>query len=74
MKLNREWKAVLRKAWSIRGMALAGLLTGCEAVIQAYGVGWVPLPTWARLAVILVVIGGAFVARIVAQQGLDDDK
>lgn len=48
---------------------LAGLLTGAEAVVQTIGVDKLPIPTWARAVVILLVIGGAFLARWLAQRG-----
>lgn len=73
MKLIPEWKRILRRAWSMRLMLLAGLLTGCEAVINVVGADWLPLPKWVRMLLILGVIGGAFVARLVAQKGMDDD-
>lgn len=73
MKLIDEWREVLRKAWSLRLMLLAGLLTGCEAVINAVGADWLPIPKWARMLVILSVIGLAFVMRLVAQQNLKGD-
>lgn len=66
--LLADWKRILRRAWSMRLMALAGLLTGGEAVIQIKGVDWLPGPQWARLLIILGVIGGAFIARLMAQQ------
>jgi uncharacterized membrane protein len=73
MNLIPDWKRVLRKAWSLRLMLLAGLLTGCEAVINVVGADWLPVPKWARMVVILAVIGGAFVLRLVAQKGMRDD-
>lgn len=72
MTLYSNWKTIVRKAWSVRMMLIAGLLTGCEAVINAYGADWLPVPTWARLLLILVVIGGAFISRITAQKALPE--
>lgn len=68
MRLYDDWRQILRKAWSVRFMLLAGLLTGCEAVIQITGVHWLPGPVWLRSVIVLVLIGGAFVARLVAQK------
>ncbi len=73
MKLLPNWRRVVRRAWSMRLMLLAGLLTGCEAVINVVGADWLPLPKWARMLLILGVIGGAFVARVVAQKGVSDE-
>jgi uncharacterized membrane protein len=74
MKLIDEWRDVLRKAWSLRLMLLAGLLTGCEAVINAVGADWLPIPKWARMLVILGVIGAAFVMRLVAQKNMTGES
>lgn len=65
-----EWRRVLNKAWSSRLMLVAGLLTGLEAVINAVGTDFLPVPKWARMVIILLVIGGAFVMRLVAQKNL----
>lgn len=73
MKLLPDWKWVVRKAWSVRLMVLAAILTGCEAVVTVTGVEWIPLPAWARLALVFVVISGAFIARLVVQREDDDD-
>jgi hypothetical protein len=60
----------------MRLMLLAGLLTGCEAVINVIPPEdlqrYLPVPAWARALLILVVIGGAFVARLMAQKGVTD--
>ena len=72
MKLIPKWPRVLRRAWSMRLMLLDGLLSGCEAVINVVGADWLPLPKWARMLIILAVIGGAFVSRLVAQKDMRD--
>jgi uncharacterized membrane protein len=72
MKLSAEWRRILRKAWSIRFILLAGVLTGAEMVLQFTGVDWMPIPQGARMLVIFLLMGGAFVARLLAQKGLDD--
>jgi len=67
-----DWRRVLRRAWSLRLMLLAGLLTGCEAVINVVGADFIPVPKWGRMLIILMVIGGAFIARLLAQKEADD--
>lgn len=71
-RLIPEWKRVLQRAWSIRLILLAGLLTGCEALINAVGADQIPVPAWARSIIVLAVIGGAFVTRLLAQKDDDD--
>lgn len=66
-----DWRRLIRRAWSLRLILLAGLLTGCEAVLSAMGTEWLPVPVWARMAILFGVLGAAFVARLLAQK--DDD-
>ena len=56
MSLRTDWRLLLRRAWSVRLMALAAFLTGCEAVLSTVGADWLPLPVWARMALIFAVI------------------
>lgn len=69
MKLLDNWKDILRKAWSIRLILLAGLLSGLEVALPFFSDA-MPRGIFASLSVL--VVGGAFVARLVAQQGLSD--
>lgn len=71
-QLLPDWRDILRRAWSIRLMLLAGLLSGCEAVLASFGTEWLPVPRWVSALVVLGVIAAAFVARLLAQQGADD--
>ena len=66
-----DWRRLIRRAWSLRLILLAGLLTGCEAVLSAIGTEWLPVPVWARMVILFGVLGAAFVARLLAQK--DDD-
>jgi hypothetical protein len=70
-QLLPDWRTVLRRAWSLRLILLAGLLTGCEAVLSTMGTEWLPVPVWARMVILFGVLGAAFVARLLAQK--DDD-
>ena len=67
-QLLPDWRDIVRRAWSIRLILLAGLLTGCEAVLSAAGTDWLPGPQWVRMVLLFAVLGAAFVARLVAQQ------
>jgi len=70
VSLRTDWRLLLRRAWSVRLMAVAAFLTGCEAVLSTVGADWLPIPVWARMALIFAVISGAFAARLVAQKGI----
>ena len=65
MKLYSNWKTILRKAWSVRLMLLAGLLSGCEVIVPLYADA-LPQNTFAALSGITVC--AALVARLVAQR------
>lgn len=64
-----DWKKVLRRAWSIRLMLLAGLLSGCEVVLPLF-VDAIPRNLFAVLSMLTVM--GAMVARLVAQRRMRD--
>jgi hypothetical protein len=66
-KLTHNWKEVVTKAWSIKLILLAGLLTAAEAILPYFEVY---LPNGLFLVLLLVVISGAFVARLLAQSSL----
>ena len=67
MNLIPDFSRVLRKAWSIRLMALAALLTAAEVVLPFFA-HTVPDGLFAALSAIAVA--GAFVARLVAQKDM----
>lgn len=67
MKLDHDWQEILRRAWSVRFMVLAALLSGVEIVLPLF-VDSFSRGTFAVLS--FVAVGAALVARIVAQRGL----
>jgi hypothetical protein len=69
MHLMPNWRAVLRYAWSVRLMLLAGLLSGAEVALP-YLDGLVPIPPGVFAALTFITVGAAWVARLVAQQNL----
>ena len=60
-------KRVLRKAWSVRLMVLAFLLTVAEVVLPFFAAD---LPHGLFAALSALAVGGAFVARLVAQKDM----
>lgn len=68
MKLYDNWKTIVKKAWSIRLMILAGLLSGIEVALPFFQ-DVIPRGTFAALSIFAV--GGAFVARLVAQKDVE---
>lgn len=71
MKLAPNWRSVLTKAWSVRLMILAALLSGVEVALPFLG-DWIPRGLFAALSGL--VTAGAFIARLVAQKSLSGDK
>jgi hypothetical protein len=65
MKLYDNWKEILRKAWSIRFMVIAGVLSGIEVVLPLFHDS-IPKNIFAALS--LVFVTSALIARLVAQR------
>lgn len=71
MRLLPDWRRVMRRAWSVRLMVLAGLLSGVEVALPFYADD---VPRGAFAAVSMLVVTAAFVARLVAQRDADDGR
>ena len=73
MKLLANWRDVLRRAWSIRLMILAGLLSGAEIALPLLdGVFEIPRGLFAGLSAAATC--GAFITRLLAQRGLSEER
>ncbi|KPH80535.1 hypothetical protein [Bosea vaviloviae] len=67
--LVANWKRVLKHAWSIRLIILAGLLSGAEIALPLLD-GLLPVPKGVFAGLSFVATAGAFVARLVAQESV----
>ena len=67
MTLHSDWRTLLRRAWSVRFMALAFALTLAEVMLPFFATDIAPR-TFALLSGLAVA--GAFVARLVAQKDI----
>lgn len=67
MNLVENWRRVLRHAWSIRLMILAGVLSGAEVALPILGAAEI-LPAGVLAALSFVATAGAFIARLIAQK------
>lgn len=67
MTLFENWKQIATKAWSMRLMLLAGLLSGAE-VAMPYFVSVIPPGSFAIASA--VVTAAAMVARVVVQKNV----
>ncbi|MEN5279354.1 hypothetical protein ABE527_20785 [Brucella sp. TWI432] len=72
MQLVPDWRHVLRKAWSVRLILLAGLLTGIEVALPLLGDAY-PIPTGIFALLSLIITMAAFVMRLVSQKAFRDD-
>lgn len=68
MHVKPEWRLIVRRAWSVRLAALAGALSGAEAVIPLFSDA-VPRGLFAALSIFVSM--GAMVARVVAQRDME---
>ena len=75
MRLHDDWALILRRAWSVRFMALSGACSGIGAgltIAQPYlGVN----PLWVSAGAGIAACGAAFAglySRVVAQRNLSD--
>lgn len=77
MMLIDDWRAVLRKAWSVKLILAAGVFSGLEALVQIATAldllgAWMPRGWFALLG--FVASNAALVTRLLAQKELHDDK
>lgn len=74
VRLVHNWRDILKWAWSVRLMVLAGILSGLEVLIQvlvAYNYQ-PPIPPMLFAVLSGLVTVAALIARIVAQRGLSE--
>lgn len=65
MKLSPDWRRILKRAWSVRWMALAGILSGLEAALPFFTDR---IPPGLMAVASVLAVGGGFIARIVVQK------
>lgn len=68
MKLNHDWKRIVKKAWSFKLLGAAALLTACEVALPLVGTEMPPL-LFSGLSGLVIV--AAMVMRLVAQKDYD---
>ncbi len=71
LRLNPSWKLIVKRAWSVRFMALAAIFMGCEAIVPLF-IDTLPRGLFASLT-FLSIVGGA-VARLYLQKGIDSSE
>lgn len=69
MNLIPNWREVLARAWSIRLMLIAGLLSGLEIALPLFD-GVFPLDRGVFATLSLIFTAAAFVTRLLAQRNI----
>lgn len=69
MSLVSNWRRVLRHAWSVRLIILAGVLSGAEIALPLVR-DLVDVPRGLFAGLSFAATAGAFIARLVAQQSV----
>jgi hypothetical protein len=64
-----DWKDILRKAWSVRLIILAGIFTALEVVVPLFDDAF-PRNTFAVLSGITTA--AALIARVMMQRNMDE--
>lgn len=71
LRLHSDWKTILRRAWSIRLLILAGILSAAEVALPLLD-GVLAVPRGIMAALSGVVTAGALVARVLVQKETSD--
>lgn len=66
LQLGSAWKTVVRRAWSVRLIVLAAMLTGIEILLPLQP--WISIPPGVFAILSFLVTVAAFVARLVVQK------
>lgn len=72
MRLSPDAARILRRAWSIRFILLAGVFSAAEVALPLLD-GLIPVGPGVFAALSGIATGGAFVSRLVAQSNLSGD-
>jgi hypothetical protein len=70
MELIENWKSILKRAWSLRLLTTAAVLSGAESVIP-FANNYLPPRLFA--AIMFVIVCLAFLARLLAQKEVSDE-
>jgi len=67
MHLVKDWKCIIKRAWSFRLAGLAGILSTCEILLPMF-IGSMPRGVFALLSALTITL--AMIARVIAQKEL----
>lgn len=73
-RVKKDWRHILRRAWSSKIIMLAGALTAGQFIMMsAWEMGLVAFRPWVYPILMGFLMGAALVARILAQAEFDDE-
>ncbi len=72
MNLHPDWKSILRRAWSIRLIFIAGFFSGLEVALP-FLQDFLPVRQGAFGLLSFIAANGAFVFRLIAQKNMSKD-
>lgn len=70
--LVSNWLQVLKRAWSVRLIVLAGLLSGAEVFLPLID-GYVDMPRGVFAALSGFATAAAFISRLLVQKGVSNE-
>ena len=70
MSLLPDWKSILTKAWSVKFLALAGVVSAAEAVVQITGTQMFAPGVGPAVTGLLAALG--ILARVLAQKEAEE--
>jgi hypothetical protein len=71
MRLLPDWKQILKKAWSVRFLVLAGVFSTAEVVLPLFVQD---MPRGIFVALTSISILGSLFSRVIVQKGLRNDE
>ena len=63
-----NWKDILKKAWSIRFILMAALLSSAEVILPFFADS---IPRGIFAALTLIAVSGAFISRLIVQKDVN---
>lgn len=70
MMLLPDWKDILTRAWSVKCLTLAAVVSGCETIVQLSGASLFPPAVASAVTGLLAAVG--ILARVLAQKEAED--
>lgn len=73
LQLREDWGWVLRHAWSVRFIAVAGVLTGAETALPLVA-NFTPIPPPLYAGLMFILTCGALMSRLVVQRSIGNNN